>query len=118
VRSPAKLPFDPSSRVVNQGINYNIEPRERDRIPGCRNLVCRRSGTSLTLISNSYSISFLLNLTHTTEISVRHQLFAMRAVWECVPRGIKALGFPGIVAAYIKTYNPRSYGGRVLVRPV
>jgi hypothetical protein len=45
------------------------------------------------------------------EISVRHQLFATRAVWECVPRGIKALGFPGIVAAYIKTYNPRSYGG-------
>jgi hypothetical protein len=35
----------------------------------------------------------------------------MRAVWECVPRGIKALGFPGIVTAYIKTYNPRSYAG-------
>jgi hypothetical protein len=45
------------------------------------------------------------------EISVRHQVFAMRAVWECVPRGIKALGFPGVVAAYIKTYNPRSYAG-------
>jgi hypothetical protein len=45
------------------------------------------------------------------EISVRHQMFAMRAVWECVPGGIKALGVPGIVTAYIKTYNPRSYGG-------
>ena len=45
------------------------------------------------------------------EISARHQLFAMRAARECVPKGIKALGFPGIVAAYIKTYNPRSYAG-------
>jgi hypothetical protein len=45
------------------------------------------------------------------EISVRHQLFAMRAARECVPRGIEALGFPGIVAAYIKTYHPRSYAG-------
>ena len=35
----------------------------------------------------------------------------MRAAEECVPRGIKALGFPGVVAAYIKTYNPRSYAG-------
>jgi hypothetical protein len=45
------------------------------------------------------------------EISARHQLFAMRAARECVPRGMKALSFPGIVAAYIKTYNPRSYAG-------
>ena len=45
------------------------------------------------------------------EISARHQLFAMRAARECVIRGIKALGFSGIVAAYIKTYNPRSYAG-------
>jgi hypothetical protein len=27
------------------------------------------------------------------------------------PHGINALGFPGIVEAYIKTYNPRSYAG-------
>ena len=45
------------------------------------------------------------------EISVRHQLFARRAAWECVPRGSKALRFPGLVAAYIKTYNPHSYAG-------
>ena len=45
------------------------------------------------------------------EISARHQLFAIRAARECVIRGIKALGFSGIVAAYIKTYNPRSYAG-------
>jgi hypothetical protein len=49
------------------------------------------------------------------EISVAHQLFAMRAVWECVPWGIKikklGLRLPGIVTAYLKTYNPRSYAG-------
>jgi len=45
------------------------------------------------------------------EISVRHQQFAMRAVWLCVPRGIKKLGLPGIVTAYIITYEPRSYAG-------
>jgi hypothetical protein len=45
------------------------------------------------------------------EISKRHQLFAMRAARECVPRGVKALGFRGIVAAYVRTYNPRSYAG-------
>jgi hypothetical protein len=45
------------------------------------------------------------------EISARHQSFARQAAWECVPRGIKALGFRGIVAAYVKTYNPRSYAG-------
>ena len=28
-----------------------------------------------------------------------------------VLRGTKALGFPGIAAASIKTYNPRSYAG-------
>ena len=42
---------------------------------------------------------------------MRHQLFAMRAASECVPRGSKALRFPGLVAAYIKTYNPHSYAG-------
>jgi hypothetical protein len=45
------------------------------------------------------------------EISARHQLFATRAAKECVARGFKALGFATIVAAYIKTYNPRSYAG-------
>ena len=45
------------------------------------------------------------------QISARHQLFAMRAAGECVLRGIKTLGFPGIAAAYMKTYNPRSYAG-------
>ena len=45
------------------------------------------------------------------QISVRHQLFARRAAREGVPRGIKALGFRDIVAAYTKTYNPRSYAG-------
>jgi hypothetical protein len=45
------------------------------------------------------------------EIGVRHQQFAMRAVWLCVPWGIKKLGLPGIVTAYIITYHPRSYVG-------
>jgi hypothetical protein len=46
-----------------------------------------------------------------SEISVRHQLFARQAAWECVPRGIKTLGLPPTVTAYMKTYRPRSYAG-------
>ena len=45
------------------------------------------------------------------EISVCHQSFAMHALWERTPRGIRTLGFPGTVGAYIKTYNPRNYTG-------
>lgn len=47
------------------------------------------------------------------EISTRHWLFAMRAAKKCCPGGMRAFGFniPGIVTAYIETYQPKSRAG-------
>lgn len=47
------------------------------------------------------------------EISTRHWLFAMRAAKKCCPGGMRAFGFniPGIVTAYIETYQPKSRRG-------
>jgi hypothetical protein len=52
-----------------------------------------------------------------TEINVRHQLFAMRAGWECVPRGIKALGFPVSWPHISKPTILAATQGRELARP-
>jgi hypothetical protein len=76
----------------------------------------RETGTGVDLpeLWNSSLISVTLPPARNEiprEISARHQSFARQAAWECVPTGIKALGFRGIVAAYVKTYNPRSYAG-------
>ena len=45
------------------------------------------------------------------EISNRHWWFAMRSVTQAVKHGMRRVGLPGIVSAYIKTYHPRSRNG-------
>lgn len=57
------------------------------------------------------------------EISNRHWWFALRSVTQAVKHGMRRVGLPGIVSAYIKTYHPRSRNGasasasRLLKRP-
>ena len=42
------------------------------------------------------------------EISHRHHAFAMRAVFQATPRGIRQYGVPGTIFAYMTIYHPKS----------
>lgn len=44
-------------------------------------------------------------------ISPKHLEFAWRCVHEATLGGLRCLGIPGIVSAYVNTYHPRSKGG-------